>query len=61
MTLVRARIEVPIPRKRRGTGADSHQKTLDKFFEQILQAILRRMCFLGINIFPIVCVRVCVC
>ena len=44
MTVVRQRIELPIPRKRRGDPAQ-HDKGLNKFFEQILQAILRHVNF----------------
>ncbi len=40
MTIVRAKIEVPIPRKRRGDCAQ-HEKGLVKFYEQIVQALLR--------------------
>ncbi|ORY94651.1 hypothetical protein BCR43DRAFT_557894 [Syncephalastrum racemosum] len=40
MTIVKQRIETPIPRKRKGSVAN-HEKGLQKFYEQIYQAILR--------------------
>ena len=46
MTIVRAKIEVPIPRKRRGDCAQ-HEKGLAKFYEQIVQALLRYIKFDG--------------
>ena len=40
MTLVKARIEVHVPRKRRGGGGeDRHAKGLDRFYESVGQAI----------------------
>ncbi|KAL2919273.1 Translation factor pelota [Polyrhizophydium stewartii] len=44
MTIVRQRIETNIPRKRRGTTTD-HDKGLDRFYDQILQAIVRHVDF----------------
>ncbi|KAJ3361616.1 hypothetical protein GGF31_002208 [Allomyces arbusculus] len=44
MTIVRQRIEVTIPRKRKGS-ASNHDKAITKFFEQIYQAILRHIDF----------------
>jgi len=44
MTIVRAKIEVTIPRKRRGNCAQ-HDKGLLKFYDQIIQAILRHFDF----------------
>ncbi|CEG82923.1 Putative Translation factor pelota [Rhizopus microsporus] len=44
MTVVRQRIETPIPRKRKGSVAN-HEKGLEKFYEQIYQAILRHVHF----------------
>lgn len=44
MTLVRAKIDVAIPRKRKGLSAQ-HDKGLQKFYETILQAILRHVNF----------------
>eukprot|EP01119_Soliformovum_irregulare_P007286 TRINITY_DN1968_c1_g1_i1.p1 TRINITY_DN1968_c1_g1~~TRINITY_DN1968_c1_g1_i1.p1 ORF type:complete len:410 (-),score=116.18 TRINITY_DN1968_c1_g1_i1:40-1242(-) len=44
MTIVRARIEHAIPRKRRGS-VTVHDKGLQKFFEQILQAMIRHFNF----------------
>lgn len=44
MTLVRAKIETHIPRKRRG-NCDQHDKGVNKFFDQIIQAIQRHFNF----------------
>ena len=44
MTLVRARIDMQIPRKRK-MSASSHDKTLHKFFEAVMQAILANIDF----------------
>ncbi|KAI1303665.1 Protein pelota -like protein [Halotydeus destructor] len=44
MTLTRAKIEVNIPRKRRGNCAQ-HEKGLTKFYDQIIQAIVRHINF----------------
>ncbi|KAL6044620.1 Translation factor pelota, variant 2 [Balamuthia mandrillaris] len=44
MTIVRARVEAAIPRKRRGSSAE-HDKGLKKFFEATMQAILRHINF----------------
>ncbi|XP_046366313.1 protein pelota-like [Haliotis rufescens] len=44
MTLVRAKIEVNIPRKRKGM-CDQHTKGLNRFYDQIVQAILRHINF----------------
>nr|CAG4643247.1 EOG090X07BV [Ilyocryptus agilis] len=44
MTLVRAKIEVSIPRKRKG-NATQHEKGLQKFYDNVLQAILRHVNF----------------
>lgn len=44
MTIVRAKIEVPIPRKRRG-NCSQHDKGLLKFYDQIIQAITRHFDF----------------
>lgn len=44
MTIVRAKIEVAIPRKRRGS-VTSHEKGLEKFFETVMQGILRHFNF----------------
>ncbi|XP_037090933.1 LOW QUALITY PROTEIN: protein pelota-like [Pollicipes pollicipes] len=40
MTLVRAKIDQPIPRKRKG-HTSQHDKGLQKFFETVMQALLR--------------------
>jgi protein pelota len=42
MTVVRQRIELTIPRKRRA-GASAHDKALEKFFSQIAQAMLQHI------------------
>ncbi|KAK7474489.1 hypothetical protein BaRGS_00034243 [Batillaria attramentaria] len=44
MTLVRAKIETSIPRKRKGL-CDQHTKGLNRFYDQIIQAILRHVNF----------------
>lgn len=44
MTLVRTKIESSIPRKRKGF-AQQHDKGLTKFYENIIQAILRHINF----------------
>lgn len=44
MTLVRAKIDMTIPRKRRGNCAQ-HEKGMNKFFENMMQAILRHVNF----------------
>lgn len=44
MTLVRAKIDVTIPRKRKGL-CTQHDKSLLKFFDSIMQAILRHVNF----------------
>ncbi|KAL0087246.1 eRF1 domain 1 [Phycomyces blakesleeanus] len=44
MTIVRQRIEAPIPRKRKGSVAN-YEKGLQKFYDQIYQAILRHVHF----------------
>jgi len=44
MTIVRAKIEVSIPRKRRG-NCSQHDKGLLKFYDQIIQAITRHFDF----------------
>ena len=44
MTLVKAKIEMSIPRKRKGQCAN-HDKSLDKFFERIVQAVVAHVNF----------------
>ena len=44
MTLTRAKIEMNIPRKRKGQCAQ-HEKGLQKFYDSIIQAILRHVNF----------------
>lgn len=44
MTLVRAKLETNIPRKRKGS-CSQHDKGLNRFYDQILQAILRHINF----------------
>uniref|UniRef100_A0A2I9LPF4 Protein pelota homolog n=1 Tax=Centruroides hentzi TaxID=88313 RepID=A0A2I9LPF4_9SCOR len=44
MTLIRAKIDVNIPRKRKGQCAQ-HDKGLQKFFESVMQGILRHVNF----------------
>ena len=44
MTLVKSKIEMAIPRKRKGLCAN-HDKSLDRFFERIIQALLTHINF----------------
>lgn len=44
MTITRCKVDVSIPRKRRG-DCSQHDKGLNKFYEQVLQAILRHINF----------------
>uniref|UniRef100_A0A8C1HL87 Protein pelota homolog n=2 Tax=Cyprinus carpio TaxID=7962 RepID=A0A8C1HL87_CYPCA len=44
MTLVRAKVEVTIPRKRKGSCAQ-HDKALERFYEAVMQGILRHFSF----------------
>jgi len=44
MTITRAKIDVSIPRKRRGDCAQ-HEKGLNKFYDQVLAAVLRHVNF----------------
>ncbi|KAF7283301.1 pelota mRNA surveillance and ribosome rescue factor [Rhynchophorus ferrugineus] len=44
MTIVRAKIDVNIPRKRKGF-VQQHEKGLSKFYDQVMQAILRHIDF----------------
>ncbi|XP_065663237.1 protein pelota isoform X2 [Hydra vulgaris] len=44
MTIVRAKIEVNIPRKRKG-DCSQHDKGLFKFYDQIIQAVIRHFNF----------------
>ena len=44
MTLVKAKIEMNIPRKRKGFCAN-HDKSMDKFYERIIQALLTHINF----------------
>uniref|UniRef100_A0A8C4SGP6 Protein pelota homolog n=1 Tax=Erpetoichthys calabaricus TaxID=27687 RepID=A0A8C4SGP6_ERPCA len=44
MTLLRAKVEVTIPRKRRG-NCSQHDKALERFFEAVMQGILRHISF----------------
>jgi len=44
MTITRSRIEVGIPRKGKGT-ITNHEKGLNKFFEMVMQAVLRHFNF----------------
>ncbi|EGC36573.1 hypothetical protein DICPUDRAFT_87353 [Dictyostelium purpureum] len=52
MTVVKGRIEVPVPRKGRSTN-DNHQKGLEKFFDVILQSIQRNINFQVVKCFII--------
>uniref|UniRef100_A0A673HCL8 Protein pelota homolog n=1 Tax=Sinocyclocheilus rhinocerous TaxID=307959 RepID=A0A673HCL8_9TELE len=44
MTLLRAKVEVTIPRKRKGSCAQ-HDKALERFYEAVMQGILRHFNF----------------
>jgi len=44
MTIVRAKIEVNIPRKRKG-NCQQHDKGLFKFYDQVIQAVIRHFNF----------------
>ncbi|XP_069044422.1 protein pelota homolog [Lepisosteus oculatus] len=44
MTLLRAKVEVTIPRKRRGSCAQ-HDKALERFYDAVMQGILRHVNF----------------
>ncbi|KAG7492190.1 hypothetical protein MATL_G00011820 [Megalops atlanticus] len=44
MTLLRAKVEVTIPRKRKGS-CTQHDKALERFYEAVMQAILRHVNF----------------
>jgi len=52
MTVVKSRIEVPVPRKGRSTS-DNHQKGLENFFNVILQSIHRNINFQVVKCFII--------
>jgi protein pelota len=41
-TILRQRVEVPVPRKRRG-GMDGHDKGMDKFYSTTLSTLLRQV------------------
>ncbi|XP_045474773.1 protein pelota [Harmonia axyridis] len=53
MTLVRAKIDMNIPRKRKGFVAQ-HEKGLQKFYDNVLQAVLRH-----INFDIVKCILIC--
>ena len=44
MTILRQRVESPIPRKRKGSTTQ-HDKAVLRFFESIMQALLRHFNF----------------
>ncbi|ELU07778.1 hypothetical protein CAPTEDRAFT_18454 [Capitella teleta] len=44
MTLVRAKIDVSIPRKRKGS-CSQHDKGITRFYDQVIQAVLRHINF----------------
>lgn len=48
MTLTRAKIELNIPRKRRG-DCSQHDKGVKKFYDQVMQAIVRHVNFDGMS------------
>ncbi|KYR02739.1 putative translation factor [Tieghemostelium lacteum] len=52
MTVLKSRIEVPVPRKGRSTS-DAHHKALENFFSSILQSIQRNVNFSMVKCFII--------
>ncbi len=46
MTITRAKIEVTIPRKRRGS-CTNHDKAVQRFYDTVMQAVLRHIRFEG--------------
>ncbi|NEU35943.1 hypothetical protein GN156_35395, partial [bacterium LRH843] len=44
MTLVRMKVDVAIPRKRKG-NVKQHEKGLQRFFESVMQGLLRHVNF----------------
>lgn len=44
MTIVRQRIDAPVPRKRKGSTTN-YEKGLVRFYDQVMQAILRHVNF----------------
>lgn len=44
-TLLRQRVDMSIPRKRTGHGADAHDKGMEKFYNIVLTSLLRQMDF----------------
>lgn len=44
MTIVRAKVDVPIPKKR-GAAAAAHEKSLAHFFDAVVQAVLKNIDF----------------
>ncbi|EFA86854.1 putative translation factor [Heterostelium album PN500] len=52
MTVVKGRIDVPVPRKGR-SSSDNHQKGLENFFNLILQSIMRNINFEVVKCFII--------
>ncbi|KAI9710891.1 MAG: Translation factor pelota [Chrysothrix sp. TS-e1954] len=42
-TVVRAKVESNVPRKRQGHGADAHDRGMDRFYETVLQTLLRQI------------------
>lgn len=45
LTLNRAKIDISVPRKRHGPAVQQHEKALNRFFELIVQAILKHVNF----------------
>jgi len=52
MTIVKAKIETPIPRKRKA-AISGHDKALHRFFDMIIQAVLRHIDFTLIKVIVI--------
>ncbi|XP_072341523.1 protein pelota homolog [Scyliorhinus torazame] len=51
MTVLRAKVETTIPRKRKGS-CTQHDKALEKFYESVMQGIIRHISFDGSGVWP---------
>lgn len=61
MTITRAKIDMNIPRKRKGF-TDQHQKGLTKFYEAVMQALMRHLNLdvVKVSLAPNLCSRILV-
>ena len=48
-TVIKQKVESNVPKKRQGHGADAHDKGMDKFFETVLQTLLRQVDLPGLQ------------